>query len=490
MKAVTVMFDTLSRRYLSTYGNDWVPTPNFKRLEEKCTVFDKYYVGSLPCMPARREMHTGRYNFLHRGWGPLEPFDDSAISMLNAHGIYTHIVTDHDHYWEDGGATYVQRFSSWEGFRGQESDKWAPFLAPETLDIPKMSEHMRQGPMIPVQFANRRRMPEEEQMSGPQTILAGIDFLEKYHEKDNWYLQIECFDPHEPFNVPQRFIDMVGDDYTGDFFDWPSYRMTIETPEECAHLVKLYGALIAMCDEYLGKVIDAFDKYDLWKDTALIVNTDHGFLTGEHDWWGKNRQPQYDEIAHIPHYLYVPGADLPKRTDLLCQTIDFAPTLLDLFGIEPTERMLGKSILKALQEGEEIREAGLYGMFGGQVAVVTEDAVYMRTPDPACDIRSYTLMPTNMIGFFQDEILKTAALDDTLSFTKGIPVLAYTQKPMPYFDYDGNMLFDMQADPKQEHNLVGEADDLEQEMLDHLRRLLTENEADDCQFRRLGLEKD
>ena len=113
------MFDTLSRRYLSTYGNDWVLTPNFKRLEEHCVVFDQFYCGSLPCMPARRELHTGRYNFLHRGWGPIEPFDVSSIEMMKAKGIYTHIVTDHSHYWEDGGATYLTRYSSWEGFRGQ-----------------------------------------------------------------------------------------------------------------------------------------------------------------------------------------------------------------------------------------------------------------------------------------------------------------------------------------------------------------------------------
>ena len=98
MKAVLVMFDTLSRRYLSTYGNDWVLTPNFKRLEEHCVVFDQFYCGSLPCMPARRELHTGRYNFLHRGWGPIEPFDVSSIEMMKAKGIYTHIVTDHSHY--------------------------------------------------------------------------------------------------------------------------------------------------------------------------------------------------------------------------------------------------------------------------------------------------------------------------------------------------------------------------------------------------------
>ena len=43
-----------------------------------------------------------------------------------------------------------------------------------------------------------------------------------------------------------------------------------------------------MCDAYFGRLLDYFDAHDLWRDTALILTTDHGFLLGEHDWWGKN----------------------------------------------------------------------------------------------------------------------------------------------------------------------------------------------------------
>jgi arylsulfatase A-like enzyme len=67
--------------------------PNFKRLGEKTAVFDNNYVGSLPCMPARRELHTGRLNFLHRDWTPLEPFDDSTPEILKQNGVYSHLVS-------------------------------------------------------------------------------------------------------------------------------------------------------------------------------------------------------------------------------------------------------------------------------------------------------------------------------------------------------------------------------------------------------------
>ena len=92
MRAIMLMFDTLTRNFLPNYGCDFTIMPNFKRLEDKCTTFDEFYGGSMPCMPARRELHTGKYNFLHRGWGPLEPYDVSCIQQLKNNGVYTQII--------------------------------------------------------------------------------------------------------------------------------------------------------------------------------------------------------------------------------------------------------------------------------------------------------------------------------------------------------------------------------------------------------------
>ena len=58
MKAIVVMYDSLNRHLLSSYGCDWTLTPNVSRLAERAVTFDTHYVGSMPCMPARREMHS------------------------------------------------------------------------------------------------------------------------------------------------------------------------------------------------------------------------------------------------------------------------------------------------------------------------------------------------------------------------------------------------------------------------------------------------
>src|SRR5438067_4263439 len=137
MKAVMVMFDSLNRHMLPNYGCDWTVAPNFQRLAKRTVTFDRSYVCSMPCMPARRDLHTGRPNFLHRSWGPIEPFDCSLPQLLKENGVYSHLASDHYHYWEDGGATYHSRYSSWEFFRGQEGDPWKGVVnAPADPSVP------------------------------------------------------------------------------------------------------------------------------------------------------------------------------------------------------------------------------------------------------------------------------------------------------------------------------------------------------------------
>ena len=172
MKAIVVMFDSLNRHMLPPYGCEWVHAPNFERLAERTLVFENCYVGSMPCMPARRELHTGRYNLLHRSWGPIEPFDDSMPEILRHNGVYTHLITDHAHYWEDGGATYHTRYESYELVRGQEADQWKGRVDPPPDTPPKARKESPDQPqrMWVQDWINRGYMPTPADQ--PQAALA------------------------------------------------------------------------------------------------------------------------------------------------------------------------------------------------------------------------------------------------------------------------------------------------------------------------------
>ncbi|MBI2299504.1 MAG: sulfatase, partial [Armatimonadetes bacterium] len=296
MKCVMLMYDSLNRHFLPNYGCDWTHAPNFRRLAERAVTFDQSYICSMPCMPARRDLITGRPNFLHRSWGPVEPFDDSIPRMLRANGTSCHLVSDHYHYWETGGCTYHTQYSTWQFFRGQEGDPWmgqvGPYeRPPEVLGRPHDNEWIRQD------WVNRTFMRNEEQQPQAQTFRAGIEFIERNHDQDNWFLQIETFDPHEPYYSHRKYKDLYPHDYDGPHFDWPAYRGVQETPEQVEHGRLEYAALLSMCDAKLGDVLDTFDRLNLWDDTLLVLWTDHGFMLGEHDSWGKCWLPFYQEIA-------------------------------------------------------------------------------------------------------------------------------------------------------------------------------------------------
>jgi arylsulfatase A-like enzyme len=469
------MFDSLNRHFLPSYGNDWVRAPNFKRLERETVCFERAYAGSLPCMPARRELHTGRYNFLHRGWGPLEPFDDSMPSLLSKAGVHSHLVSDHTHYWEDGGATYHQRYTSWEIVRGQEDDHWKGFAGP--VEKP---EHI--GRWTKQDWINRQFTQEEGCAPQTRCFDLGLEFIERNKNEDNWFLQIETFDPHEPFVSPDSYLEPYAENYRGPLFDWPDYVRVKESEDEIKHARNKYAALLGMCDRNLGRILETMDKYGLWDDTMLIVNTDHGFLLGEHGWWAKCVQPFYEEIAHIPLFIWDPRQKIKfQRRTSLVQTIDLAPTILSYFNVPMTKDMQGKNLAMVIKDDRPIRNSALFGMFGGAVNCIAGDYVYMRGPNPGKikKLHHYTLMPMHMKSLFCPEELQKAEFGRVFSFTKNCPVLKIPGTPgAPGGEpsaFPETMLFNLAADPRQNEPL--KSPEIEETMKSYLIQLLRENDA-------------
>jgi arylsulfatase A-like enzyme len=466
MKAVFVLFDSLNRLALGCYGGSWIKTPNFDRFARRAVTFDRHYVGSLPCMPARRDMHTGRLNFMHRSWGPLEPFDNSLPQVLQENGIHAHLVSDHLHYFEDGGATYHTRYSTWEFVRGQEYDPWKAMVqppmerlrerySPRHYDFAKSRKRLQHA-------VNSEFILEEAQFPGPQCIELGLEFLRLNHKAEDWLLHIECFDPHEPFMAPERFKRPYRTGYNGGILDWPHYEKAADSPEEIAEIRANYAALVAMCDDYFGRLLDFFDEHGLWSDTMLVLTTDHGFLLAEHDWWGKNRQPYYEEISHIPLIVHHPAlADAAgRRCTSLTQTTDLMPTFLDAFGIGIPPEVRGHSLLPSLSGGKTAREGVAFGMFGGPIGVTDGRFAYYLYPDDlmAAGLAEYTLMPMHLHTLFSADEIRTAALAPPFDFTKGMPVMRIDAlkdaRRIPIhdgvgFEDVGTKLFDLEEDPAQ-----------------------------------------
>lgn len=502
MKTVFILFDTVIRKALESYGGKEIKTPNFNRLAEKSVQFNKHYVGSLPCMPARRDMHTGRLNFMHRAWGPLEPFDNSWVRLLREKGTHCHLITDHYHYFEAGGMGFHNTFSSWEFLRGQEYDNWKVMLDPPKdkfkkefderhyptrIDDPEADEYSQRLDERRMQhMVNCEFMPEEKDYCTPRCFESAIEFLDHNGKQDDWVLWLECFDPHEPFHAPERFQDECNRGPDSKHLNWPNYSKLEDchenSDEDIEKIRAHYAASLRVCDEYLGKILDYFDEHNLWEDTALILTTDHGFLLGEHDWWGKTRQPYYEEISHIPLFVYHPQYKDQGGTvrNGLTQTPDIMPTMLDMYDVPIPKEVRAKSIMPLLEKDQKHHDSVLFGIFSGPMAISDGQYVYYHFPnftgtDDFYDLHEYTLSPMHMHDYFHLGELATMQLHEGFDFTKNSPLLKIrTYKNSAVLELStfkggtgrylpddlqytlGTGLFDVEKDPLQKNPIADE----------------------------------
>jgi arylsulfatase A-like enzyme len=497
MKVINITFDSLNRNMLQPYGCDWTKTPNFTRLAERTVCFDSSYVCSMPCMPARRDLHTGRSNFFHRSWGPLEPWDQSVFQVLQNAGISSHIVTDHQHYWEEGaGGNYLTKYTTHAMVRGQEGDPHYPMLDPPPVEQNALYRNAKTDAWTTQDRVNRSQMQAAGRLPMEETFDQGLDFIERHHEHDNWLLHIETFDPHEPFFTLPEHRERYAEFYEqsrGFLWDWPGYGPVKETQEEVERMRHNYAALMTQCDVQVGRVLDAMDRHDMWDDTLLVVWTDHGFCLGEHDCWAKCWLPFYEEVARTPFFMWDPrsGVAGESRQSLVQPAIDLAPTLLDFFQLEPMPEMTGRPLRTVLEEDTPIRETAVFGQFGLQVNVTDGRYVYMRGPAHESNqpLFEYSLMPAHMRSAFTPDELESLSLGEPFSFTQGIPPLKIPATDWPFShqhpDRNRTLLFDLDTDPGQKTPIYDP--ETEKQMTEALKHHLIKEDAPNDQWMRLGV---
>ncbi len=493
MKTVLILLDTVRLDMLEAYNPDtWVKTPNIKRLAERSVRFDNHYIGSAPCMPARRDLFTGKLNFLERGWGPVEPFDITLPGVLRENGVFTHMITDHHHYFEVGGEGYCQAFNTWDFVRGQGFDRHGSFVNFER------DEEQFYGVMNDQYLANRKHFKGKEELYPSSRVFANAcDWLNDNYNSDNWMLWLEAFDPHEPFDATKEYTDLYDKGYDGPTYIWQSSIRPENDDKMLPHIVRNYAATLTMVDAWLGKLLDKFDELNMWDDTTIIFTTDHGTMLGEHNWFTKNIMPTYNEIAHIPLLIHFPkdeGTGIVRQE--ITQNIDVMPTLLEQYDITPSEqlkdRMTGVSLNRSIEQAPfETRDACLYGWYGKQVNMFDGRYTYLRAParedNEPCNM--YCAIPCGLNLYLGNKVAQD------IEFGRFLPYTDYPVYKIPYRthnirwdilsdDAKITRLFDLENDPGQMNNIAGGEE--ERRAKDKMRELLQKNSAPSDQYERLG----
>ena len=420
MNVINVLIDSLNFHALQAYQDTHVQTPNFSRFAERAAIFDNHFISSAPCMPARRELFTGRQEFLWRGWGHVEPWDRHLAAEAGANGCVTQIVTDHYHYWEDKAHGYFEPFHGVEFVRGSENDMWDTAPVDDAPGWARAINRARYGnPNSRSRcfdgrgtqyYANARNWLIEEEFPAAQVMSRAADWLEANHEHERFMLWIESFDPHEPFHVPEPYRSM----YTGgidspDFNPWPPYQVQEETERfvrnasanELAWIRAQYEGNVTMVDAWLGRLWNRMDELNLWDNTAVIVTTDHG-----HDLcyngldnptiWAKFF-PHPESHARIPLMIWHPQhPGNGRRINALSNALDVSATLRDMLDIEQPNEPHGRSLMPLLRgETDRHRELLLYGTFAAGCVVSDEDWTLAQSSRPEGPLNWYSTTGMN-----------------------------------------------------------------------------------------------
>jgi arylsulfatase A-like enzyme len=402
MNIIVIVSDTLRRDHLRCYGNEWISTPNLDRLAEQSVIFDHAYTASFPTVPNRRDIMTGRYTFTYSKWAPL-PADETVLAEeLGKAGYMTMMVADNPHILENG-YHYDRGFEGFEWIRGQESDRWR--TSPADPFYPCEKNKLRHPPGIRFHQRALHWWQYEEDTYVARTMLEAGRWLERnYRQHDKFFLYVDTFDPHEPWDAPEWYVQKYADpNFEGARVNYPIYGpCDYLTEAELQHCQALYAAEVTLVDRWVGHLLDQIEAMNLLENTLILFTTDHGFYHGEHGLIGKTIissekmemvwVPLYEEVARIPFLAYMPGVE-PRRESAFVQPVDIMPTLLDLNGVQKVETAHGISLLPLLQ-GKRMQTRDMVvtspsiihkGLGGTRITVTTDEWSFICSPNSLPD---------------------------------------------------------------------------------------------------------
>ena len=352
--AVLLVIDSLRADHLRCYGALGMRTPNLDALARGGVRFTRVFPEAMPTMPARRSILSGRRAYPFRGWQPwagmakrpgwqpIQPSAETLITAFRRAGWWTAYVTDNPFL----GYTRVlepfrrtpHRFVRIEGQRGERRPR---SIVPRTAALRRLPP----GPLrresrissIRQYLANNGPNGDELDQAVSRLFRSAAQQLSTAKRHGRFLMVVDCFDPHEPWTPPRRYLDMYGDhDYRGYEIADIGYTHASNYLSErhVARLRTTYSASVTMTDRWLGVFLDRLWELGLDESTAIMLTSDHGIFLGEHDWTGKGPSLLHPELIHVPMLLRAPGGvGAGTTSDWLASTHDVGPTLVSLAGV-------------------------------------------------------------------------------------------------------------------------------------------------------------
>jgi arylsulfatase A-like enzyme len=393
LNVIVLVSDTFRADNLEAYGSEWIQTPNLNKFAEQSIVFKDAYPEGMPTIPTRRNLYTGRrilptyYFHQHEpvqlpGWHHLYNEDVTLSETLQEAGYLTALVADLPHL-QRPGRNFHRGFGYYEWVRGQEVDFYAqaPRKQPDYSDL-FPADYLSHSGLIQSGFlnqytANRRRWLKHGDSIAEQTAKNAISWLRENHDQGPFYLQVEIFDPHEPWDPPAHFLEKYLQEPSQHSWPEPPYT-NLKVPEEGVKRLRAnYAGEASNVDYWYGKVLDTVGELGLLNNTVIVFLSDHGTLLNEQGQWTKGPEKLRTQVTHVPLILRVPGDEhAGKRVSGLVQLPDVVPTVLGRLNLKPSPRVTGEDLWPLVTGAESPQRDHVVSAFGYIASVRTPEWNY------------------------------------------------------------------------------------------------------------------
>ncbi len=353
---IYIMTDDHAAHMLSAYGSKIASTPNLDRIAEGGILFENAFVTNSLCAPSRAVLLSGKYSHKNGQLSNRDSFDGSQQTfpkLMQAAGYQTAMIGKWHLKSEPTGFDYWKVLPGQGRYHDPEfiemgervtiegyvtdliTDSVLKWLENRAVDQPFLLLYHHKAPHGPWE-------PDEKH----QALFKGETIAEPAHFDDDFSNRASAIADSESDLEPEL---------AKRYARWgsaPPAELDAEGRKKWTYqrYVKDYMRVVASVDDNIGRLIDYLDESGLADNTVLIYTSDNGMFLGDHGLFDKRFM--YEEPLRVPLLVrYPPLIKAGSRTNAMALNVDYAPTMLDLAGIEAPDNMQGHSLRPVLGGG-------------------------------------------------------------------------------------------------------------------------------------------